>query len=130
MHICNITTDMMDNFPRISPEISEFISGKETVTISSLPIALYMGFKEIYLLGADCNYKGALQDEGNHFVKGYCKKEDNQPRTPFLVRQAFIGYQAVRHYAEERGIKIYNATRGGKLEVFERVDFDGLFAGK
>ena len=25
------------------------------------------------------------------------------------------------------GIKIYNATRGGKLNVFERIDFDTLF---
>ena len=28
---------------------------------------------------------------------------------------------------KSNGIKIYNATRGGALEVFERVDFDSLF---
>ena len=36
-------------------------------------------------------------------------------------------YQKAKQYAETHGIKIYNATRGGKLEVFERVDFDSLF---
>ena len=37
------------------------------------------------------------------------------------------GFEAALVYAKSRDIKIYNATRGGKLEVFERVDFDGLF---
>ena len=27
------------------------------------------------------------------------------------------------------GRKIYNATKGGKLEIFERVNYDGLFNG-
>lgn len=38
-----------------------------------------------------------------------------------------LAYKAARKYADAHGIKIYNATRGGKLEVFERVDFDSLF---
>ena len=37
------------------------------------------------------------------------------------------GYMCAKEYAERHEIKIYNATRGGKLEVFERVDFDSLF---
>ena len=36
-------------------------------------------------------------------------------------------YIAARRFAEKHGVKIYNATRGGKLEVFERVNFDKLF---
>ncbi len=36
-------------------------------------------------------------------------------------------YTEAKRYADTHGIKIYNATRGGKLEVFERVDFDSLF---
>jgi len=32
-----------------------------------------------------------------------------------------------RKYAEEKGIQIYNATRGGKLEIFNRVNLDELF---
>ena len=38
------------------------------------------------------------------------------------------GYQAARRYADQHAaFKIYNATRGGCLEVFDRVDFDTLF---
>ena len=35
-------------------------------------------------------------------------------------------YGKLKEYAEQRGIKIYNATRGGYLEVFERVNLDDL----
>ena len=40
----------------------------------------------------------------------------------------FNAYKIAKKYAETHGIKIYNATRGGEMEVFERVDFDSLFA--
>ena len=36
-------------------------------------------------------------------------------------------YEAAEEFSRELGFRIYNATRGGKLEVFERVDFDSLF---
>lgn len=127
MHIYHLVIDRMNGWPRLSPDISSYISGGGTVLYSCLQIAFYMGFKEIYLLGADCEYHGYAQNEGNHFCDGYCKLGDKQPRNPFPLKEVLIGYQAARHYAEERGIKIYNATRGGCLEVFERVDFDRLF---
>ena len=33
---------------------------------------------------------------------------------------------AARKYCDEHNVAIYNATRGGKLEVFERVNFDDI----
>ncbi len=33
-----------------------------------------------------------------------------------------------KKYADKNGVKIFNATRGGMLEVFERVDLDDMFA--
>ena len=38
-----------------------------------------------------------------------------------------IAYDYARKYADSNGIKIYNATRGGCLEAFQRVNFDSLF---
>ena len=37
-----------------------------------------------------------------------------------------VGYEAVKRFAREKGCEIYNATRGGMLEVFPRVDFDEI----
>lgn len=33
----------------------------------------------------------------------------------------------MKNHCDRLGNKVYNATRGGKLEEFSRVDFDGLF---
>ena len=36
-------------------------------------------------------------------------------------------YEKIKEYADKKEIFIKNATRGGKLEVFERVNLDSLF---
>ena len=36
-------------------------------------------------------------------------------------------YIAMKQHCDKRGVKVYNATRGGKLEVFPRINFDELF---
>jgi hypothetical protein len=88
-----------------------------TITVHLMQLAVYMGFKEIYLLGCDCNYSGPKQ----HFVDYGSKVTDNPEE------RMISAYKVAKEYADAHGIKIYNATRGGKLEVFERVDFDTLF---
>lgn len=87
-----------------------------TVTYSAMQIAVYMGFTEIYLLGCDCDYSGDKQ----HFVDYGIKVTDN-PENHMIS-----AYQVAKEYADTHGIKIYNATRGGKLEVFERVNLDDV----
>jgi hypothetical protein len=101
------------------------VSGK-TVTYAMLQIACYMGFSEIYLLGVDFTWG----ENGNdtHFCKGYDGK-DNYFRTQAVKyeEEIYNAYICARNFAEKNNIKIYNATRGGKLEVFPRIDFDSLF---
>lgn len=36
-------------------------------------------------------------------------------------------FQVSQEYCDNHDVKIYNATRGGMLEVFPRVDFGKLF---
>ena len=35
-------------------------------------------------------------------------------------------YIDIKYFCEQLNIKIYNATRGGALEVFERVELDDI----
>ena len=86
-----------------------------------IEIAVYMGFKEIYLLGCDCSYpKGSK----SHVVEsGFVDK--NAASNPIRMR---VGYKCAKDYADSHGIKIYNATRGGELETFERVDLDEILS--
>lgn len=90
-----------------------------SVTYSALQIAVYMGFKEIYLIGCDCDYSGPQK----HFAD---YGRDGNPYDPTINMK--IGFQAAKEYCDNNGIKIFNATRGGKLEIFDRVNLDELFA--
>lgn len=97
--------------------------GKGTVTYVCIQLAVYMGFTEIYLLGVDCNY--TTGSKNNHFIAD--EKADNKIYREDLM---ILAYEYAKKYADAHNVKIYNATRGGMLEVFERVDFDSLFSDK
>lgn len=94
-----------------------------SVTFSAMQLAVYMGFKEIYLVGCDCNYSG----EKKHFIN----YDTARTFVPIDIDQKMIeAYREAKKYADGHGIKIYNATRGGQLEVFERVNLDEIIRKK
>ncbi|MFR5411812.1 MAG: 6-hydroxymethylpterin diphosphokinase MptE-like protein [Enterocloster bolteae] len=116
---------LIDGLPLFSDEIERQVYEGYTVTYSCLQIAFYMGFTKIYLLGIDFNYSADMKAPENHFISGYQKQ--GQQVGIWAKDETYGAYLSARQEAEKRNIKIYNATRGGKLEVFERVNFDGLF---
>lgn len=118
LHI--LTDDSYDLKPRFSERVEQKVYGYGTVTYVAIQLAVYMGFKKIYLLGVDCNYKH--NGENNYFFNE--TQKDSVTHNEYFMIKA---YKSAKKYADEHGIKIFNATRGGKLEVFERVDFDSLF---
>ncbi|MFD4703697.1 6-hydroxymethylpterin diphosphokinase MptE-like protein [Gottfriedia sp. NPDC058432] len=94
-----------------------------SITYSMIQIAVYMGFKEIYLIGVDCNYPSNL----NHHFREYQGVDST-----FLTagERMVVAYKEAKMFADKNNIKIYNATRGGMLELFERVNLDEvLFRG-
>ena len=38
-----------------------------------------------------------------------------------------VSYMTAKVYADTHDIRILNASRGGSLEVFDRIDFDKIF---
>ena len=113
-----------EGYPNFSDDMSKGLYGGRTVMYEMLQIAAYMGFKEIYLLGVDFSW--GEDGRATHFCSSYM--DDN------LVKDAMIYKEEQRHayisakkYADSHGIKIYNATRGGHLDVFERIELDKLF---
>lgn len=87
-----------------------------------LQIAIYMGFNEIYFLGADCTKDKPTNDQ--HFITNYSNLNF---KAKFYYDEVMDAYAVAKQYADTHGIKVFNATRGGNLEVFPRVDFDSLF---
>lgn len=118
-----------------STDISKQINCRGTVTFTCMQIAVYMGFKEIYLLGVDHNYQKIIDENGNiiedNTVEDYfCKGYDNDIKDIVVhdMGQNTRAYIDAKKFCDQKGnIKIYNSTRGGRLEVFERINFDALF---
>jgi hypothetical protein len=107
-----------------------------TVTFMALQIAFYMGFDQVILIGVDHNFTTqgtpnatvvSTGDDPNHFAPGYFGKGfrwqlpdlEGSERAYRLARKAFA----------EAGRHIVDATVGGKLAVFPKVDFTSLIHG-
>lgn len=123
--------DFEPNPPRFSEDMSICSYRGCTVTYDfALQMAAYMGFSEIYLLGVDHSMTGKISDVQNHFIENYYteKEKDESHFTASNWDGASLAYQSAENYSRKHGFRIYNATRGGKLEVFERVNFDDLFS--
>ena len=89
-----------------------------------LQIAVYMGFKNIYLLGMDL----VDMSQGVNQLPTYKHFYQEEELTSRLWLDLILkGYKSARKYADTHHVHIYNATRGGYLEIFDRVNFDSLF---
>jgi len=121
-----------------SPKFSKDVRGRvwegATVTNVCLQLAYHLGFSEVILIGVDHSFatKGApnttVQSEGddpNHFSAAYFGKGFRW-QLPDLETSE-LGYHLARKAFEEDGRKILDATVGGKLEIFEKVDYQSLF---
>lgn len=104
---------------KFSDDAYSMVYDAYSITFSIIQIAIYMGFKEIYLLGCDCNQKVG---EKNHFIEiGHV--EERQKLSTSAERNIF-SHEKIKNYCSERDIKIFNATRGGALEVYPRVNLE------
>lgn len=123
-----------NELPAFSEDISRWIGVGNTVAFTAMQLAAYMGFSEIYLLGIDHSFH-TYQDESGKIVtdesaKDYFCAEYNHDKERLFVPKldiSLLSYLSAREYMQSHPINIYNATRGGRLEVFPRVDFDTLF---
>lgn len=123
--------------PRFSTDASDVLYCGQSVTYINLQLAYFMGFEEVYLIGMDFSYvipeshsrKGDVllsdTDDPNHFHKDYFGKGKTW-KDPKLDRVA-LNYKMAKLVYESTGRRVLNATIGGSLEVFQRVDYASLF---
>ena len=116
-----------------STNIAKQIDSVGTVTFICMTIAAYMGFEEIYLLGIDHYYHIIIDENGDTIVDDdakdyFCDDYDTdiQDTVVHNMGQNTVFYKKAKKYCDKNGIKIFNATRGGKLEIFPRVNFDDI----
>lgn len=108
---------------------SEGVHEGYTVTFVALQLAYYMGFRRVFFVGLDHNYKFEGNpnetikwegDDTNHFDKNYFKDRLWQP--PDLVASE-LAFHLAKFYYERDGRKIYNATPGTKLDIFPKISY-------
>lgn len=121
------------NLPKFSELADERVYDGQTVLYMAAQIAVYLGFKDIYYLGADNHYSVELNLDGSikrdDAVKDYPKEIGEMELEGSVIPQmelTTMSFEAVKKYAETHGVNVFNATRGGKLDIFERVNLDLL----
>lgn len=117
---------------KFSEDVDKVVYGNYTVTHVMIQLAVYLGYKEIYLLGMDHSY-ALTYDENGKVIKDKSVKshvfEDNNPNDVIAdIEGMNKAYIVCRNYANKNGIKIYNVTRGGKLEWFERKKLEEVLS--
>ncbi|WP_411052750.1 hypothetical protein [Tritonibacter sp. SIMBA_163] len=101
-----------------------------------LPLAHYMGIKEIYLVGCDCDYGLTTPDAPKSYFYDFSKHTTKTTSHEGLMRvwadngPIFQTYEIARNRFLQDGIQIINCTDGGRLEVFPRACYDDIVAQK
>jgi hypothetical protein len=115
-----------------SDNVYDFVMPGGGTLVAAIQIGYHMGITKFYLYGVDHNFtfqeNATAEDhyekatgDGNHFIENYRSGKAWAPPVLWQVEGAFLSSHV---FLQARGGWIKNATRGGKLEVSERVDFD------
>jgi hypothetical protein len=120
--------------PRFSRDVTGRVWEGATVTNVALQLAFHMGFQQVILIGVDHNFasKGdanktvvSTGDDPNHFSGAYFGKGFRW-QLPDLDTSE-IGYSLARQAYRKAGREVLDATVGGKLTIFPKVDYNSLF---
>jgi hypothetical protein len=110
------------------------------VLVGVIFLAINMGYKKIYLVGADHSWhENIYLDDDNvlHLKYTHFYSKESAPLKPLLLgpeetkhvtmhiffnalAQKFEGYQQVEDYSKFAGAKIYNASKKTYIDAFER----------
>jgi hypothetical protein len=120
--------------PKFATDIRGRVWEGATVTYVALQLAYYLGFQEVVLIGVDHSFVSqgkpnttvtSQGDDPNHFHPGYFGKGFRW-QLPDLETSE-ISYRMAKDAYERAGRRVIDATVGGKLTVFPKQDYEGLF---
>ena len=115
--------------------ISESTFTPRTVIYSAIQIAVYMGFNEIILLGCDHDYLLDIckRITNHHFYEESIGFSDADHLSQFTTERWFFEYymrwkqyRLMKEFLDSKDVSIYNATRGGMLDVFPRIVYEDI----
>jgi hypothetical protein len=111
-------------------EITRPINEGFTVTNVALQVAYYLGFSNVFLIGVDHNFQQTGKpneeqklegDDLNHFDPNYFKGQQWHLAD---LEGSELAYRNTKFLYDRANRKVFDATFNGKLQVFEKIDFD------
>lgn len=120
--------------PGFSKDVTGRVWEGATVTNVALQLAYHMGFSKVILIGVDHNFTSqgtpnttvtSTGDDPNHFSGAYFAKGFRWQLPDLETSER--GYRNAHKAFEADGRQVLNATVGGKLTIFPRVDYTSLF---
>lgn len=120
--------------PKFARDIRGRLWEGATVTYVALQIAFYMGFQQAILIGVDHSFstKGepnkTVVSEGedkDHFHPAYFGKGFRWQLPDLETSER--SYSLARRVYNEAGREVIDATVGGKLTIFPKINYDTLF---
>ncbi|HJT44562.1 MAG TPA: hypothetical protein VJ750_13805 [Rhizomicrobium sp.] len=116
------------------PDISATVPGVQSVPIMGLIVGLYMGFKDLYLLGTE--HSEFVTRRYRYSFEPTVLKGKDLSTTPAgevttsryddfqSLGRLWRQYRALREIAQANNARIWNATAGGELDEFPRVPLE------
>ncbi len=120
--------------PKFARDVSGRLWEGATVTYVALQLAYHMGFEKVILIGVDHNFvtKGDANktitsqgDDPNHFAPNYFGKGFKWQLPDLETSER--AYRMAKAAYEADGRQVLDATIGGKLTVFPKIDYLSLF---
>ena len=120
--------------PTFSPDVSGRVFEGSTVTYAALQLSFHMGFEEVILVGVDHSFttKGKPNvtvvsdgEDSNHFSAEYFGKGFRWQLPDLEASEQ--AYLMAREAFETCGRRVLDATIGGKLDIFPKIQLEDLF---
>lgn len=134
VHLEGVFSDLP---PQTIPDLTAAIPGVQSVPILALMLAMYMGGDKLYLLGTDHDhfrsgeykyfYEPTVLKGKDVFVDDKGKLRGGWFAEFCALAVLWSQYQNIEEIAANNDIEIFNATHGGELDVFPRVELSSLF---
>lgn len=116
--------------PQFSLDLTEKVFSIGTSAYQAVQIARWLGMTEIYIIGCDMSYAVNVHRDGSiskNSKSHFYEENDKVNKQTIQIWEMEAAFDALDRLSREMGFRVYNATRGGHCESFERVDVDTLF---
>lgn len=136
----NCGISMYEHFSRRF-DLEKVCPGFSNVVLYAAMIAIYMGFREIYFIGCDMTGYEQISVTMGKQVDLHAYKMDEKEKK--MIEKAheqmdaeaffegffhmFMEYRLMNEFSAKHRVHLYNATKGGILNILERVDYESLF---